>query len=370
MIGLSNLFSDAVRAPAECVIRVDGEEITDLYPFLLDVTVECGRARSAEGKLSFESRRDELGRWTIQDEEIFVPWKSITIEAAFGTHVETVLDGFVRQVEATYPEDQGTATVIVACRDVSLLLDREHVRRAWGTEEEPISDAQILEEIVAGRYGLSLNSANASGQDGLIQQHQDSTDITFLRKRAAANGYELVFDVDGVYFGPMRVDGEAQATIMVYAGPATNCLGFSVAADGHVPDKVAFDLAASEGTDLEEEIVEPDVTLMGTTGADSGSFGLGDFVWRLSREGTRSKEEQIAVAQGKANAFAMKVKARGELDGSLYGHVLRVGLPVGVDGVGSWLGGTYYVDTVTHRFSPEGYRESFTLLRNAYGDNL
>ena len=66
----------------------------------------------------------------------------------------------------------------------------------------------------------------------------------------------------------------------------------------------------------------------------------------------------------------MKVRAEGELDGSLYGHVLRVGEPVPLDGVGERYGGTYYVDSVSHRFSMEGYRQTFTLLRNAYGDDI
>ena len=51
-------------------------------------------------------------------------------------------------------------------------------------------------------------------------------------------------------------------------------------------------------------------------------------------------------------------------------HVLRVGLPVPVDGLGNRLSGIYYVDKVSHRFSFEGYKQQFTLLRNAYGDNL
>ncbi len=41
-----------------------------------------------------------------------------------------------------------------------------------------------------------------------------------------------------------------------------------------------------------------------------------------------------------------------------------------VDGVGEWLAGVYYVDRVQHRFSMDGYRQSFTVLRNAYGDNV
>ncbi len=369
-MGLLDVFSAPRREPAECIITVDGEEIAALYPYLTEVTVECSRAQSSEATLRFETRRDEHGNWSVQDEELLVPWKRVTIEAAFGSHTESVMEGFVQQVDASYPQDQGGATVVVKCRDASIQLDREHVRKSWGTEDEPATDTQILQEIVAGRHDLQVHPDSGAGQEGLIQQHQDSTDITFLRRRAEANGYELLFEGDTVYFGPMRLDAEPQATIMVYAGPATNCVNFSVSADGHMPDKVAFDVAAPEGTETEEQVVEPDLALMGTAGADSGSAGLGDFVWRLSREGPRSKEELVAVAQGRANAFAMKLRAQGELDGSLYGHVLQVGHPAGVDGVGTWLGGIYYVDTVTHRFTTDGYREGFTLLRNAYGDNL
>jgi hypothetical protein len=110
--------------------------------------------------------------------------------------------------------------------------------------------------------------------------------------------------------------------------------------------------------------------LMGTRSADSSGSGLRDFAWCMSRQGGRNQSEMLARAQRQANENALKVRAEGELDGSLYGHVLQTGLPVAVDGVGDWLAGVYYVDRVTHRFSVEGYRQNFTLLRNAYGDNV
>jgi hypothetical protein len=50
--------------------------------------------------------------------------------------------------------------------------------------------------------------------------------------------------------------------------------------------------------------------------------------------------------------------------------VLKVGLTVGVDGVGSRHSGRWYVDTVRHSFDVNGYSQDFALLRNAYGDNL
>ena len=40
---------------------------------------------------------------------------------------------------------------------------------------------------------------------------------------------------------------------------------------------------------------------------------------------------------------------------------------VGVYGVGDTYGGLYYVDSVTHSFSRNGYRQSFKLKRNATG---
>ena len=168
----------------------------------------------------------------------------------------------------------------------------------------------------------------------------------------------------------MRLTLAPQDNIMVYAGRDTNCINFSLTDDGHLPDKVAYDIAAREGDQNESEEIEPDLELLGTTPATSADSGLGDFVWRLSRSGESTPEEAAARALAKANENAMKITATGELDGTLYGHVLRVGEPVGVDGIGQRYGGIYYIDTVNHRFDIDGYRQTFTLLRNAYGDNL
>jgi len=364
-----NPASEPRREPAGCVIKVAGEEIVDLYPFLTEVTVECYRELRREPKatLSFESRRDEHGQWTVQDAGVLAAWQPIAIEAAFGTYTEEVMRGFIRELQADYPEDPGAATVRVECRDQSLPLDREHVRTVWGGDA-PTDDATIVDAILSA-HGLSLHPDSAPGQSGLVL-NQDSTDVRFLLARAEANGYELIFRQGEVYFGPMRPEAEPQAPIMVYAGVDTHCYRFSVRVDGHQPDRVAFDVAAAQGSETVERIIEPNLHLLGTEAADSSASGLREFTWRLTRQGDANEETLVARAQAKANELAMKVRAEGELDGSLYGHVLRVGEPVGVDGTGEWLGGTYYVCRVSHRFTLDGYRQSFTLLRNAYGDNL
>ncbi len=218
-------------------------------------------------------------------------------------------------------------------------------------------------------HGLAVHPGSGPGLSNLTL-NQNSTDIQFLRARAEANGYELIFDRGAVYFGPMRVSDKPQATILVYAGEDTHCYSLSIHADAHKPDKVAFDVAAAAGAESVPHVVEPDLDDMGPETASSTGSDLPEFVWRLERQGSASEEELLARAQGRANEAAMKVKAEGELDGSLYGHVLRVGKPVPIDGVGERLSGIYYVDRVTHTFTLDGYRQAFTLLRNAYGDNV
>ena len=96
------MFLDALfqakREPAECVIRIGGEEISDLYPFLTELTVETSRSRAGQATLRFEARRFEDGSWPIQDDARIATWEPIEIDAVFGETVEEVMRGHIRQI--------------------------------------------------------------------------------------------------------------------------------------------------------------------------------------------------------------------------------------------------------------------------------
>jgi hypothetical protein len=372
----------ATREPAECVIGIEGETLEDFYPLLEEVTVETGRNAPDTARLTFESRRDELGEWLVQDAKglsgrvLFQEWNQISISAAFGSQKEEILRGFIRQVRTEYPTDPGAVKVIVEVQDESFQLDRQQRRQSWGTTDVPVSDLQILQEVV-GRYsGLAPDPASGSGQSGIVGENQNGTDIQWLKKRADENGYELIFREGSVYFGPMRTAlDQPQSTILVYAGADSNCVSLNVNSDAHQPDKVFFDLPNSSGAGSRKVSIDPDVPLLGTEWAGNPKSGLVPFEWRLSGEsgnGAASNETRLSdKARARANNADMhRIQAAGELDGTLYGHVLRPGLPVGVDGIGSRQSGLYYVDTVSHVFNTQGYRQRFKLLRNAWGDNL
>lgn len=355
--------------PADCILRVDGEEIADLYPFLAEVEVENARTQSAEARLRFETHRDEAGRYAVQDREILVPWRHLVIEVDFGDRRQEIMRGYIREVQADYPGDRRTS-VRVHCQDESLLMDRQHRRRVWGAEA-PTDDAAILAAILKD-YPLKPHRDNGPGLAGLVLS-QDQTDIAFLVRRAEANAYELMVRGGHVYFGPPRLEAEPQPVVRVYAGQDTHCQALSVKSDGHLPDAVAYDEArpaSGGGIQVRRRVVRSALNALGPQPADSSGAGLPPFLWLMRGEGRAEPVELEALARRHADRAALRVRAEGELDGSRYRHVLRVGEPVAVDGIGSWLSGHYYVDSVLHRFDTQGYRQRFTLLRNAYGDNL
>jgi hypothetical protein len=365
-----DLLSEKKRLPAECIIKLNDSEIADLYPVIEEVQVTCMRSNPTEATLVFEARRFEDGLWTVQDDKRFKPWVKVKIEAAFGGKPEEVMRGFIREVRAEYPAEKGSVKVTISCQDHSLLLDRQHKNRCWGIDS-PTNDEAITKKILKEYKKYNIEPLATLGKGQQVQAlNQNSTDYKFIEARRQANGYELYFYKGKMYFGPMRLTTKPQPNIMVYAGESTNCISINIQDNGHMPDQVAFEIAPKTGSTPQPKVVKPKLKVLGKEPADSSHAKLENFEWRPQRHGISDDAQMLAFAQQLADEQSMKIVADGELDGSLYGHVLRVGELVGVDGLGERYSGTYYVDYATHRFDTSGYRVSFRLLRNAYGDNL
>jgi phage protein D len=351
--------------PAECIIKVAGQPITDLYPFVTEVSVDASRSRFTEGTITFFSPVDETGYWLVADDPRLVTWADITIEADFQTGTEEVLRGVILSVEPSFPANAGGATVRLVCRDDSARLDRESKQRRWG--EQPVGTTdQVILQTLAGEAGLLPDPASGIGQVNVLALQQ-STDIAFLQDRAIANGYELIFRGGMIYFGPRRLTQQSQATIMVYAGRSTNCRSFSARNAGQQQRSFSYAKRNGHGDPGAVRTVEADLPLLGLTPAQGRGSGLPNQVGFVGRHSVPDDAQSEAMARARANDGDMSIQADGELDGSVYGHVLRVAEPVEVDGVGERYSGTYYVDSVTHRFDTKGYDQRFALLRNALG---
>jgi phage protein D len=352
-----------IREPGECIVRVDGTELTELYPHLRSVEVEMDRQGAAVCTLEFETFREEGEHWRVQDSELLEPWKPIVIEAVFGDRTDEVMRGYIREINVDCPQEMGEASVTVSGQDESILLDREHVRQLLSEEDAPQSDGDLASRVA------SDNGFDARVEAGLTNRnlHQDATHVRFLRDRAEANGFELFVREGTLHFHPPELDGDPQPTIYVYGGAETSCLNISIQHDGHRPDRIGVTRAADTGEDLEETEVIPTLSLLGERSADSESSGLTPFLWRMEQPAGATLEEAQTRAQARANESAWKIRASGELDGIIYGHVLLTHQTVRVEGIGETYSGLYYVDSVKHTFDADGYRQQFRLLRNATG---
>jgi len=369
VISLGGLLDPGFRQAASCLIEV-GHDMTDLGGLAALVTsVELATARdeAATGTIVIEDRRESDGQWMAADSGLFARWAPIKVSADFETHTEEIFRGYITEVKPSYPNDGGESNISLSVQDDSVSLDREQMRTIWG-DDNPLTDLEILEQLVSP-VGLSVDGESGQGQSSRALS-QDATPIKFLRERAKANGYELIFGEGQVYFGPKRLEGEGQAAIMVYAGSASNCMSLEITDDGLKPDAVAFDHAPRDsGSNTVTETVTPDLPALGSSPAAEEGKDLGaPSVWRVSKEGDETEEELRARAQALVNDNSFKLRANGELDGSLYGHVLKVGRTVTIDGAGGRYGGIYYVDKVNHKFSTDGYRQEFELMRNATGE--
>jgi hypothetical protein len=369
MVSLSSLLSPGFTEPASCLIEA-GTALTDIgniAPLVALVDLQVSRDEAGSGSIVIEDRRGSDGLWVAADSGLFTRWAPIRVSAVFGTQQEVILSGYIMKLTPEYPGNPAESKLTLEVQDESAVLGREQMRRVWG-EDAPMSDLDILTALV-GDVDISPDPLCGRGQSSR-QLSQEGTPIQFLRERAKANGYELIFAEGQVYFGPKRLDGEPQAPIMVYAGRDTNCQTFTLGDAAETPDEVRADLAPRDkGATPDIVTVAPDEPILGSIPAASEGAEIGaPSSWRVGREGDETPEEATARAQALVNEHAFKLRGSGALDGSLYGHVLKPGALVSVDGSGTRYGGLYYVDKVAHSFNAEGYTQTFEVMRNATGE--
>jgi hypothetical protein len=367
---LSTLLATGFRQAASVMIEV-GPAKTDLGPLarqISGVEVRTSRSDAATATITFDDRRGSDGRWMAADSPLLTAWAKVVISADFVSHVEEIFRGYIAELKPQVPQNAGDAKLVIELQDEGFALSREHMRRVWGTPA-PIADQLILTELIAP-LGLKVAAGSGQGQSARSLA-QDGPPIVFLRDRARANGYDMIFARGEIYFGPMRLSAAPQATIMVQAGSSTNCLTFNLSDIAGQPDVIVYELAPrTEGAAPETARIKPAVLTLGRTpvAAEGATVGTPAEA-RVSREGDEPPDATRARAQGMADQASFRIKATGELDGTLYGHVLTPGLPVRVDGPGDRNGGVYYVDKVSHVFTPDGYRQGFEIIRNARGDD-
>jgi hypothetical protein len=202
---------------------------------------------------------------------------------------------------------------------------------------------------------------------------QRGTDIAFLRMLARRGGKACRIacaDKPGQrtgFFATPKLDGDPAVTLTLNdpANWTVSALDFEW--DATRPTAVAARTALFSDSD-------PDGAVGDTS--DSGLKNLSDQ--DLATFAGKPTTVMLTAAVDNVGDLTLRAKALlreagwfarcdGEADADRVGVVLRPGMLVAVTGVGAMFSGSWLIWSVRHKFTQEGHKMNFTLLRNGVG---
>jgi phage protein D len=313
-------------------------------------------------KLHLAIRQQSDGTWTYLDDERFRVWKPLTIRAGFDDGMEELISGYITHVRPEFSQDPSQCTLEIWGMDGTVLLDREETLHAWPNEKDSSIAAQIFEQ-----HGLSavVDDTQIVHDEAVSTIIQRETDIQFLKRLAARNGFECYVSGKTGFFRRPQIDAAPQPVLAAHFGRDTTINRVTFEVDG---------LTATNVSMFQVDVVSKELwraTLNASTqtalGASRNILGPGvrESQAFVSMNGAARLPEMDVLCRSLLHESEWFVTAEGEIAANHYGHVLKPGGPVTIKGVGESYSGVYYLTHVTHTLNPNGYTQSFRARRNA-----
>lgn len=354
------------------VIKIDGEEITDLYQDLSSFEIEIDDELAGMFRMNFSVSLQPDGVWTNIDDERLRIWKEVEILAGFQDENEEIITGYITHVKPNFDPDPANVVLSVWGMDKSVLMDREEKLKHWPTMKDSDIATQIFSDN--GLTPCSDNVLKRCVEDTLVVHDeivstiiQRETDMQFLRRLALRNGFECYVQGDTGYFRTPQIDDDPQPVLAAHFGNQTTLNQFSVEINALAPTSVSmYQVDRSSKETLESVIESSDQTLLGDTDS-AGLLGLGinSASIYVNKNGATGTPEMDALCESLYNKGEWFLTAEGEVSGNLYAHALRARGTVTIKGVGETYSGVYYVNHVTHVFNGDGYTQKIKVKRNA-----
>lgn len=344
-------------------ISIAGEEAGDLYADLLGLEIELDDELAAQLRLRLALDREDDGSWRHLDDDRLQAWRQVTVSAGLGDDDEQLFAGYITHVRPSFDPDPARCALELWGLDGSVLLDREEKLKGWPNKK----DSDIAGEIFSA-YALTpqVDDTSLVHDEKISTVIQRESDMQFLLRLAARNGFECYVEGTTGYFRPPQLGGPPQPVLAVHFGDETNVARFSLQVDALAPANVAmWQLDRADKSVLDASITATQQQTLGRRDAsDLLPAGI-DPGLLIPRAATTGKLELTALGQGLYHRAAWFVTGEGEVNANRYGHLLRPRRTVTIKGVGEAHSGVYYVAHVTHSFTPEGYTQRFRVRRNA-----
>jgi phage protein D len=356
-----------------------------LLAAIQQIEVETGVERGADMmrlRIAIGPKDDRTG-WSVVDSGVFGRLAPIRLAINIGgAPAELLMDALVTEVSMTFSERPGESVLNVVAMDPSVLLNLEEKNSSWPDK----SDSEIAQTIFAsaskeylGKFGHKLvpkveqTTLKRNERNQKVVQSR-TTDMRYLKRLADRNENCVVYvatnrdsgDIEG-HFHPKHLDPEPQGELRVNRGAATNVSSFNVSFNMMLPAVVS-----GAGTDADTQNPDQDVTAnrikQPMMGPQSTLPTENPRRVMLKRTASFDRNELQGRAQAEVDRQGQKaIRATGEVTTAAYGGLLLPDRPVKVTGAGPDFSGRYYVESVSHTLSGEGYTQSFSLSRNALG---
>jgi phage protein D len=344
-------------------ILIDGQEVDDLYPDLIDFEVELDDSLAGMFRLKNVITQATDGTWNYLDDERLRIWKEVTIAVGFDDEMEDLITGYITHIRPRFTSERTECFLEIWGIDGSVLMDREEKLKDWPNKK----DSDIASEIF-GLYGFSAETEDTAviHDEAVSTIIQRETDIQFLKRLALRNGYECYVEGNIGYFRPPQMDEDPQPILAVHFGDETNVGHFSIEVNALTPANVVMYQIDRGSKEVLESVVESSLqTPLGSTNgvADLGP-GMQPGKAYIAMNTATSNPEMTALCRGLFHEGEWFVSGEGEITANEYGHVLKPRRTVTIKGLGETHSGIYYVCRVTHTFNSEGYSQSFKVKRN------
>lgn len=345
-------------------IEIEDEEATDLFASLLEMEIEEDHRLASMFRIKLSISQQEDGLWMFLDDERLKPWAKIVIAAIADDEEVELITGYVTQLKPHIESDDDQCWLEVYGLDGSALMSIEEKIKDWPNK----SDSDIAREVFQS-YGLTpeVDETEVVHEEAIATIIQRETDIQFLKRLARRNGFECFVEGEKGFFRKPVMTEPPQPILAIHFGAETNLASFDAKLDALRPTAVEMhqlDMISKEPQDAAAESNEQ--RQLGRDGALSLAPPQGALPRMFVRHAVATTQPEMEnLCRAMFDEAEWLIAARGEIDSAAYGAVLRAKKLVPVKGAGEAFSGVYYVTSVKHVFTPDGYAQHFTARRNA-----
>jgi len=332
---------------------------------MTEIQVEQAIGMAAESQLRVELAADDGGNWPSVQEDVFQPMQRVRVEVRIGSaDYVPLIDGPIVTQKFDFSAEADHSTMTLLSQDDSALLNQEEGVEVF----EDTSPDQIASTLMEAA-GLTVEADPVPDAGSSFTRYvvRRGTAMRLLRDLARQNGMNVFVRPGdtpgssvGVFQRPNLTPGDLPE--LVGMGADRNVNNISVEFDALRPS------VASAGS---VRFSDKSILTSDTTASDldpRGDSATHDVVTPGQVLLARSREEQTdidAATQAAVNSSSFAYTARGEVTADIYAGVLQPYQVVAVSGIGGFLSGDYLISAVTHILNADGYRQRFTLVRNA-----